>query len=314
MLLYYSNSNQVPDETVPVTATVKPMFALSMNENVGTMLPQVHDGAHLGVHVSGSMNRTLSYPNTRDTVQPSTGSSMNNLLTHPQVEKASKVDVVVLDIRHHEGGTPMLNRSAGEVMSQDFSVVQATAGTYAKVAGVEPSEEHSIVLVNEYGRAVGLVARRVARQMVAGAQDEETVTQTVVPAVTAPNAPLSALWKGMLRDASINWYVVMDNEMVVGVVPPRAIMEAATDRLRSVGMHEDAGEILENVRMHNIQMDALYNPLFGETDVPDLDLCYCCTSDPSHCVDYRDQADQDPYGNPICPQDRTIMQPHAQCK
>jgi len=127
-----------------------------------------------------------------------------------------------------------------------------------------------------------------------------------LPVLTRPDTPLSILLGGLEKDPLFRWYLIREGKQIKGVVSPRIRMLANLPAPARPGKFKLLG--------HTFSSEIFGNPLSHE-EIQNLEVCYCCSKDPSHdCISLDTARNTPGFPHVLCPQDSTPMLPMLPCR
>lgn len=169
-------------------------------------------------------------------------------------------------------------------------LIELGADTKASVASRQVLGGRIAIVHAEDDKTLGVLTRKSSLRML---HNDEPLfrfrKELAVTGITTPDTPVIDVLRAMRWDKSVNWFLVRDHEMTVGVVTPRALFRA-----------------LESYPNYRVILGVPPNRLKG---------CYCCSAvNPAHEVGREKVNDWDPdTSQPLCPVHGTGMMLQVRC-
>jgi hypothetical protein len=143
----------------------------------------------------------------------------------------------------------------------------------------------------------------------------EVKEHLAIPTLTSPDTPLSNIYRSMVYDRSIRWHVVLDeNQHVIGVVPPSAVVHGVTGMSIFHGTSGAAGTLTfgPGGQLFGPSGELYSPPLTGAK--PPGDLCYRCTHEPPHRFAPEEVHQRNTFNQALCPIDGSVMVAESPCQ
>lgn len=191
----------------------------------------------------------------------------------------------------------------GELPHTPFVALPAAASVAA--ARQQAGRERVVVITTPAGLPTGILTQELlSRLATAQSALADFAELAFSVTLTAPDTAVAPIIRAMVNDKNLRWHVLLQGDVIAGVVAPTALFNAA-EQLAG------AEALLDALAKGNLD---LRHVLPGDPLTPTPSLCYRCPLDSTHRLAPEEVQLRDALNRVRCPTDHSIMVAENPCR